>query len=92
MKMENILSWPILSKNSIRVKEGEKVKQGDLIGEVGNSGRSEVPHLHYHLQTGKAYKEGVGLPIQFKRYLENGEKVENTAPRRGQIISPINGN
>lgn len=72
---------------SIKVKEGDKVEPGDLLGLAGNSGRSEVPHLHYHLQTGKEYNEGEGLPVQFQNYIENEQKVRNTSPLRGYLIS-----
>lgn len=74
---------------SLNVKEGDKVKPGDFLGLAGNSGRSDVPHLHYHLQTGKEYNEGEGLPIQFEAYVENGKKVENSSPVRGYLISHI---
>lgn len=40
-----------LKKNSIKVKPGDYVKQGDIIGFCGNSGRSPEPHLHFQIQT-----------------------------------------
>ena len=76
-------------RGTIKVKEGDRVEPGDFLGLAGNSGRSEVPHLHYHLQTGRDYNEGEGLPIQFESYMENGKKVENSSPVRGYLISNI---
>ncbi len=40
-----------LRMNSINVKPEDKVKQGDVIGRCGNSGRSPFPHLHFQMQT-----------------------------------------
>ena len=43
------------------VTPGQKVKRGDLIGFVGNTGRSEAPHLHYEV-----WKDGERInPINF---------------------------
>ncbi len=46
---------------SITLKKNQKVKRGDLIGYVGNTGRSNAPHLHYEI-----FKDGVRInPINF---------------------------
>ncbi len=43
------------------VKKGQRVKRGDLIGFVGNTGRSQAPHLHYEV-----HKNGTAInPINF---------------------------
>ena len=35
--------------SKFNVRRGQKVKRGDIIGYVGNSGRSVGPHLHYEI-------------------------------------------
>lgn len=41
-----------LKEGSAAVKTGDKVKQGDLIGQLGNSGNSSEAHLHFQVSDG----------------------------------------
>jgi hypothetical protein len=50
---------------SVKVKIGDSVKQGELLGLLGNSGNSSGPHLHYHLMSGKKPFQCDGLPVYF---------------------------
>jgi len=68
-----------LRKNSISVKPGDKVKQGDIIGKCGNSGRSPYPHLHFQMQTSQYIgSPTVYYPISyFIEHNEEGFKLKN---------------
>ncbi len=72
-----------LSKYNVR--RGQTVKRGDLIGFVGNTGRSEAPHLHYEIRKNK---EKVN-PINF--YYGNlspkeFERMQKAAQIEGQSL------
>lgn len=45
---------------SIKVKQGQQIRDGMVIGKVGNSGNTSEPHLHIH-----AEKKGKGIPVLF---------------------------
>ena len=47
-------------QDSVKVKKGDTVTEGQEIGKVGNTGNTTEPHLHIH-----AEKDGVGIPIRF---------------------------
>ncbi len=60
-----------LSKYNVTV--GQKVKRGDLIGFMGNTGRSKGPHLHYEV-----WKDGKRInPINFYYGSLTAEEFEN---------------
>lgn len=66
-----------LGKNSVVVEKGQKVKQGQILGRLGNSGSSTGPHLHFHLMAGPSLMTSRGLPCHFTNIVDvTGQKIE----------------
>ena len=66
-----------LEKDTITVKEGDLVKEGDILGKVGNSGNTQGPHIHFHIQNSPDIVSGKGIKITFKNaYDENNKKIK----------------
>lgn len=58
-----------LIPNSFKVKVGEKVNKGQVVGLLGNSGNSDGPHLHFHLETkSQQVLGGEGIPYHFEKF------------------------
>ncbi len=78
-----------LQQDSVSVGVGERVHAGQPIGLAGNSGNSDFPHLHIHVQDRPIYdlREGRAFPYRFaemerRRFLwwsrvENGALLSN---------------
>ncbi len=76
-----------LKQNSVRFKKGDKVKQGEVVAECGNSGPTPAPHVHYQLQNSAGLPLPYSLPAQFVDYMANGKLVPAGEPERGQMVS-----
>ncbi len=79
-----------LKLGSIKVKVGDKVKTGQVIGLCGNSGNSSQPHLHYHLQNTPVIQDGTGIKCYFQKMnvIEDGKRQlkMNYSPIKGDVV------
>jgi len=79
-----------LKLNSVRVKVGEQVKAGQVIGLCGNSGNSSEPHLHYHLQNTPIIQEAMGIKCHFEKVIvvkdDAEESKEDYSPIKSDIV------
>ena len=61
-------------KNGIKVKNGQNVKQGDQIGNMGNTGDSKGNHLHYEVYIDGASTSNRKNPLDYT-YVFDGQIV-----------------
>jgi hypothetical protein len=54
-----------LQPGSVRVRVGDQVKAGDVIGKLGSSGNSTEPHLHFHICDSNDPLMSAGIPVNF---------------------------
>jgi murein DD-endopeptidase len=61
-----------LQPGSLRVKRGDRVRRGAVLGLVGNSGNSTEPHLHFHLSDGNSPLGSEGIPYVHQSFEQVG--------------------
>jgi peptidase M23-like protein len=57
-----------MQPGSIKVRSGEKVHLGQVIGMVGDTGNSIVPHLHFQVTGGPSSMSANGLPYEISEF------------------------
>ncbi len=57
-----------LKTGTVAVKAGDRVKTGDVIGHLGDTGNSDAPHLHFHIMDGPSPFSSNGIPYAFSTF------------------------
>jgi murein DD-endopeptidase MepM/ murein hydrolase activator NlpD len=80
-----------LKYGSTRVKVGDKIKAGDVVGLCGNTGNSSEPHLHYQVQGSMLFADENSMKVFFRRIVVRRggtrEARDQYSPVKGDIVS-----
>lgn len=70
-----------LQPGSVRVRRGQRVRPGQVLGLLGNSGNTSGPHLHFQLMTRPSLLDSDGLPFVVDRF-----RLDGHVPSLDQLI------
>jgi len=65
-----------MQKGSVKVAPGERVRRGQLLGKLGNTGNTSGPHLHFHLMDGPSVLGSSGIPYVMDSFVFAGQIPE----------------
>ncbi|NMN97274.1 M23 family metallopeptidase [Nocardiaceae bacterium YC2-7] len=66
-------------KDGVKVKVGDDLKAGQVVGLLGNSGNSDAPHLHFHVMNGPDPLAANGLPFEIDSFELESRLISNDA-------------
>ena len=74
-----------LKPGSLRVAVGQRLRAGQQIGQIGNSGRTTLPHTHFQIMDSPSPLASDGLPFVFRSFDSEGsvpplDRIDPTQP------------
>jgi len=81
-------SYAHLQRGSVKVHAGDRVRRGQLLAHLGQSGSSSAPHLHFQLSNAMTFEGSEGLPFLFDRFDLLGPETEAQLFGQGKPWAP----
>ncbi|WP_456404479.1 urea transporter [Hydrogenimonas sp.] len=78
-----------LARHSIKVRKGDYVEAGQIVGLCGNSGYSPEPHIHIQVQE-SPYLGSKTLPFNFVAYLAGSRVRFYERPAKSETVAAFN--
>ena len=91
-----------LQRGSVSVQQGQRVRRGQVLGRVGNSGNTNGAHLHFNVVDATSTEDSEGMPFMFDSFNVLGATTPEQAlgetpasrpssPVRRRRALPLNG-
>ena len=69
-----------MQTGSVTVTAGERVRRGEKLGLLGNSGNTQGPHLHFGINKGRSTLSSNSLPFEIDRFRFEGTAEAGSTP------------
>jgi hypothetical protein len=73
-----------LQPGSLTVRPGDRVRSGQVLGRLGNSGSTTAPHLHFQVMDRPSVGGADGRPYEFARFRSAGTVTDEQALFAGE--------
>ena len=80
-----------MQTGSVRVRVGQRLRTGQVIGKLGNSGNTSGPHLHLGIQDSPGLLASDSLPFEIGSFTVQGTAVPGSTPGRTTVTGKPRG-
>ena len=77
-----------MQPGSVAVAVGDRVRAGQVLGLLGNSGNTDGPHLHFHIMDSPSPLQSNGLPFTFTKFNGQG-RITDIGPLQEGGVVPV---
>ena len=87
----NFAFYAHLKTGSVAGQPGDELSAGQVVGQLGNSGNSDAPHLHFHVMDGPDPLKADGLPFVIDSFRLTGRTDDSVGPDGDAVDTALAG-